>query len=482
METNDLDIYKPPILFLVYVVFAPILALIIARRRQWQRWVFAVMCFMTISGFLKPAEWGLTVAFDPEYRGHARGFHFFFNEALAIALILGNILDPKTRTRFFPPGLWLYLLLCFVCMLSYVNAPVKIYYWMAVVKALKMPLFLIAAYNFLREEEDMHFFLKIMSYTVIWQMIVVLKMKYVDGLYQVWGTFEHQNPLCMYTSMIGMVLLAVAAGAKHRYSNLYLVAFIACGVVVQSTLSRAGVVIFAAGTVGVMAITMLARLTKRRLIATGVLAAIAIVGLSFTMDTIVKRFTERYNVNSNWDRKLLNQASKQMLDDHWLGVGWNNYGVVINHPYHYGNVIEDFYWKTWGEKFDKKDKKSISESHYWLLLAENGYLGLIAYLVFILTYLWWSLRAAWTFRHRFLGNVSLGIAMGFSVNYVQGTLERVLTQPRNMMLWLILLGFTAKLEVWRRKKCRERVAARAPVAEPITEPVLLPESVSNSGA
>jgi hypothetical protein len=58
------------------------------------------------------------------------------------------------------------------------------------------------------------------------------------------------------------------------------------------------------------------------------------------------------------------------------------------------------------------------------------------------------------FRYHLFGCVSLGIAVGCVCNYLQSTLERVLTQPRNLMLWLILLGIVSRIETWRREAPR----------------------------
>jgi hypothetical protein len=44
------------------------------------------------------------------------------------------------------------------------------------------------------------------------------------------------------------------------------------------------------------------------------------------------------------------------------------------------------------------------------------------------------------------------------MNYLQSFLERILTQPRNMFLWLILLAVTARISQWRRAdKLRRRL-------------------------
>ncbi|MGI8965479.1 MAG: O-antigen ligase family protein, partial [Limisphaerales bacterium] len=225
--------------------------------------------------------------------------------------------------------------------------------------------------------------------------------------------------------------------------------FCASAFVVQSTLSRAGLVIFAAGAVGVLGLGLVDQITKRRLRIIAVLGVIAAVGLTFTMRTIINRFNDYYNSESNHSRVLLNRASKRMLRDYPLGIGWNNYGLMINHPYPYGNEI-DAWFRSEYQTVNKKERKGISESHYWLLLAENGYEGFISYLIFIGVFFWWSLAGAWFFRKTFLGCFSFGIAAGCGVNYLQSFYERVLTQPRNLMLWLIVLAATSRIETWRQ--------------------------------
>jgi hypothetical protein len=104
---------------------------------------------------------------------------------------------------------------------------------------------------------------------------------------------------------------------------------------------------------------------------------------------------------------------------------------------------------TLGEA-DETKANSVVESHYYLLLGETGWPTLVAYLLLIAGGLWRNLQAVLSFPHSFLRCLSLGIGMGCSLNDVQSLLERVLVQPRNLMLWMILFGITARLEVLRR--------------------------------
>ena len=108
METKE--IIKFGILLFLYLVLPAVLGFLLRGHRTLQRIAFFAMCFMTISGFLSASEWGLTLGFVPEYRGHARGYHFYFNEILALSLIIAAALEPKSKFKPFPPGLWLYLL------------------------------------------------------------------------------------------------------------------------------------------------------------------------------------------------------------------------------------------------------------------------------------------------------------------------------------------------------------------------------------
>jgi|GEM_PF-304347 len=457
-RVDENDILKLALILFLFSIVGPFLGLLIKNRPTIQKYVFAAMVFMTISGFLKPAEWGLTILFDPNYSGHARGFHFFFNEVPAIALIVARFLEAPRSFRWLPPGLMLYLLYIAASALSLVNAPDKIFFAMAALKSVKVTLIFLAGYQFLKGDEELHFFFKTMSITALWECVVVLKMKYLNGLYQVSGTFEHQNSLSMYFTMLGMLLLALGSAARHKNSYWYLAGFLACAITVQSTLSRAGLVIFAAGTTGVLLLGLIDKITVRRVAVMTALAIIGAIGLAFTLDTILKRFNDQYNEASNFTRIDLNNASRAMLRDHALGVGWNNYGITINHPYKYGDVIEERSRK-FGEIIDKKHKKGISESHYFLLLAETGYPGFAAYLIFIGGFLWFNFRAFLKFRSQWWSAISLGLAMGCLTNYLQSFLERVLTQPRNMMLWMLLLATASRIELWRRKKRLEEKAA-----------------------
>jgi hypothetical protein len=451
---DALDYKKAVILFSLYCVAAPLFGLLIGRWRIAQKAVFLLLCFLTMGGFLHAQEWGLTIT-SQLYRGHSRGFHFFWAEVAAIVLIFGSMAGQWKSFRFFPPGFFLWILYCFGSLISLFNAPEPMYGWYAFAKALKMIVVFVAAYNFIKTEDDLRFALLCFAGVIGWELFAVLRQKYVERIYQVWGTFEHQNSLCMYTILIGMVFLAVALGPKHKRSNFYLFAFLACAAIVQSSLSRAGLLIFAAGSLAVVVASLIDRPTRRRIKVLGGLACVGIIGLTLTIDTIMLRFNQYGNEESKRTRDMLNVSSKLMLQDYPAGIGWNNFAVTINAPFTYGEHIDDWQRKN-NNPVDKRYKKGVVESLWWLLLAETGYQGLILFLLFVGLFYWMGIQNAIFFRRSYIGAVSVGILIGTSMNYLQSFLERVLTQPRNMMLWFILLAATARITAWRKAELRRR--------------------------
>jgi hypothetical protein len=443
------DWIKLAVILPLFFGLGPALGFAIKDRPVAQRILFGLMCFMTVNGLFAAGNWGLTLASVEKYRGHAKGYHFYFNHIFAIALTTAAWLRDRASFRWFPPGMALYAIFIITCSLSIVSAPRPDYSLMAIHKMAFFALIAIASFHWLRSPKDMQFFLSIMGFTMCWQAFVGLKMKYLGGIYQVRGTFEHQNPLAMYSVMIAMPFLAASLGPAFRGRNWCTAGFIACAILVQSALSRAALVMFAGGTVIVALVSLLEKPTTRRIGMLASLSAVGALGLLLTLDTIVSRFGDHGNTASAELRVVLNEAARQMQKDHPLGIGWNNYALCINTPYPYAEVVYDW---TRGRNMtvDEEKPNAPVESHYFLLIGENGYPGLVSWVLVITAGLWRNLRAFISFPHSFERCLSLGIATGCALNYAQSAYERVLTQPRNLMLWLIIFGLTARLEILRR--------------------------------
>ena len=303
-------------------------------------------------------------------------------------------------------------------MISIVSSLEPTYVLMAFVKYAKAWLIGLAIWSYCKSEREFHVVLASLAITIIYQFFWVAKMKWIDGMYQVRGLFEHQNPLAMYTYMAILPLLAIALSPRvsGKLAVLYMAAFGSGAIIILASLSRAALLFFAMGTVVIVAWSLINGPTLRRL---GVVAGMVMGGtivLAATLETILGRFNDEGNEASGETRTVMNLASMAMLEDKPLGVGWNNFAKAINHPYPYGDVIDDWN-RDRGQKVDPDYAKGVVESHYYLLLAENGYLGFATYMLFIL---WIQASMTWScLRHWFdmRGALCAGIFLGFIITY-----------------------------------------------------------------
>jgi len=451
-ETIDviMDFLKAPIILFGYFILAPLLGSMAKNSRRVQNWIFATMVFMTSWHITK---FTLMLCSVEKYRGHTKGFEFSFIEILALSLLIASTLsrqrDDRTWRRL-PPGTLLYLLYCAVSWLSVTAAPNTLYAVMAGMRFTKAVIIFIGTFHFIREEKDVHLLLKSLAFTFLVQAGVVLKMKYVDHFYQIHGWFEHQNPLAMWAYMGGLPLLAAAmSNAEKTDSRWYTAGFIASAIIVQGSLSRGSLAAFAIGGVLVVALAMFDRITAKRVTFVLGMGIAGSIGLLLCINTIVARFHDEGNEASGETRVVMNLAAKAMLHHGAVGIGWNNFGLTINHPFPYGDVIDD-QERERGHKVDDDYAKGVVESHYWLLLAETGYGGYATYMLFIAVTLWWCLRGVFVWRGEFPAAFLGGLFVGLLLIYLHSNLERVLTQTKNFSLWFILLGAAARIHCWQR--------------------------------
>ena len=443
------DYIKAPVLLLAYLLGAPLLGAVLAGKRSWQRLAVGLMVFMTSWHINKLTLMLMSVE---TYRGHTKGFEGSILQVLALALRWARRREAPAEFRWLPPGAGLWVLQCVLCSLSLFGAPNATYGLMAAWKFSSAVVIFAAAYHAIRDAEDLRLLLRAVTFTLVVQTIVVLKMKYVDGFYQVRGWFEHQNPLAMWSYLLGLPLFAAALGPGDKTETRWqLVGFVASAILLECSLSRAALAMFAIGVVSVALLSLADGINQKRLRILFGIGFIGALGLAATIGTIISRFHDEGNTASRETRELLNIASRAMLHDRWQGIGWNNYGITINHPYPYGDVIDDWE-RDRGHRVDEDEPKGLSESHYWLLFAENGYPGAWAYLLFIAVTGWWALRGARAWRGTTMGAFLIGLFVALVLTYLQSSLERVLTQTKNLSTWMILLGVVSRFETLRKCK------------------------------
>jgi len=452
METIK-TLLKVLVIAFVYLGIGPLLGFYLKGRDTARRVALGFMAWWLVR---PPSDFTLMLYSIDTYRGHCRGFEFNFLEAIAIGLALSALLEKRRDFRFLPPGLWAWFLWIGAGLLSVPGAIEPLYALMPAFKNAKMAFVMVGVFAALRDERDVMALMRGFSVALILQLIICLWARYVQGGFRVTGWFEHQNPMAMWSYMVALPLLGLALTkqTKARDVMLFAGAFGAAGLVVVLTVSRASLAAFGVGTVLVLLGSYLQGFTVRR-VAVGVTGALGgLVVLAMAADTFMERMGED-STPENDLRHALNLQSAAMCRDHPItGVGWNNFGLANSRPKgtKYSAILERWEENRGRTIYPEHFRANpLTESLYWLILAENGLLCFAAFLFFLLLTLWHGLRSTVHFWKGPLGLFLLGVTVALAITYFHGKVERVLTQTKNLTTWIIFCAVLARAAWWARQ-------------------------------
>jgi len=322
----------------------------------------------------------------------------------------------------------------------------------------------------LREKNDVLAMMRGFAVALLVQLVICLWGRYVQGGFRVMGWFEHQNPMAIWSYMVAFPLfgLALSVETKPRDVLLFFAAFGAAGLVVVLSVSRASLAAFGVGAALLLFGSFVQGFTARR-VAIGVIGALGGLGvLAMAADTFMERMHEDDSPKNDL-RFALNQQSAKMLEDQPLvGIGWNNFGLANSRPHgtKYSAVLERWERNRGRAIYPEQFRANpLTESLYWLLLAENGLLGFGTFLIFVFLTVWYGLRGTVAFWRTSLGLFLLGVTMALTINYLHGRVERVLTQTKNLTTWVMFCALVSRVEWWRRQGRVHDVTEPAPKRE-----------------
>ncbi|MGE9297330.1 MAG: hypothetical protein ACQKBV_13690 [Puniceicoccales bacterium] len=433
-----------------------VVAYLVNQHKFWRRFILAGMTLVLVR---PPGNFTLNLYSIDWYRGHTKGFEFNMLWMVGFGFILAAIMrGRKPLLRL--PGLFVYTLYIAMGCLSLLTAYEPLFGVMAAWKFAMAFVIAIGVCQAIEDEEDIQWILRAFAAALIVNALVCIKMRYLEGRYQIPAWFEHQNPMAMWCYFVGLPLLAVslAKDIRFRDSLLYFAGFGAGGLSIIFSVSRASLAAIGMGALLLLGISFLRGITLKRM---GVLMLMASAGgivLFLAMDTLVNRFESSEDTGPENDlRWILNQQSKAMLEDSVIGIGWNSFGIANSRPTgaKYSQLLE-----AWNANrghtivAEHYFANPLTESHYMLLLAETGYQTFAAFILFELCTLYWCLRGVWQYRKSFLGFLCLGIGVALGITYMHSNLERVLTQTKNLSTWMVVVGVLMRIEIWRRQGYR----------------------------
>ncbi|ROS01510.1 O-antigen ligase-like membrane protein [Sinobacterium caligoides] len=406
------------------------------------------------------------------YRGTSKGFEIGMIDMVMYILVLLVI---KRKQQYpivwLPPGSILYFIYFFFSCLSTVNAEEPIYSAFEMFKMVRMYIYFWAWYNYCQSEEQLDTLLHSFGAIIFYTWFVVVQQKYLHGVFQSSGPFPHQNTLVLYMATLGSVAHALILNRRSARPLLWFVLFAMCGFCVVATLSRAGLALFLLNAAIIFTISIFIRnrgnkqLSKRKTVFAILMPIIGILALFKAADSIIERF-ETAPEQSKQTRILLAEAAIKMANDKTMGVGLNNFGLVINPPYSYGSHIpminEDDLYETHG----------LVETAYLLVAAETGWHNLAVFVTMLFYFYYLNIKNFFRYKgqeYRFLTIAFIGC---LSQIYLQSTLEWVLKQTNNffqIMLVFATIGVMQKLWL-RQESMRKSLQHTKNLLPPIAPP------------
>ena len=450
------DVIKVLLAIMAYGLFASWFGGWLATRRVWQRATFALMLVLTA---VRPGNFMLMIGSVETYRGHTKGFEISLIEVFALALIIAVCrASPPLRAKV-PPGLWISWVWCGIGLVSAFGRSEPTYALMAASRFLKGALTFTAAALYLRDEDDLRWAFGALAGALFHQGLLCLKMRLFDGSWQVKGWFEHQNPMAMWCYLSALPVLTLALWPKVKGWLLWVcfAGFGGAGLCILLSVSRAALAAYVAGSVIVLGLAWL-RGFKVRVAGFTLMGVIgAVLVFMFALNSFRARLNEVAESSQKNDsdlRDILNKQSLAMLHDHPLtGIGWNNFGIANSRPRGavYSEILEEWDKDRGYTIYDENYYANpLTESLYWLWLAEMGWFGFGTFVLFEAATIWWALRNAIAQRGTLMGAVAAALLVGLAIQYMHGTVERVLTQTKNLSHWLMIAGMVAGMEMNRR--------------------------------
>lgn len=297
--------------------------------------------------------------------------------------------------------------------------------------------------------------LKGMAIGVIMQALVVVWQKFGGGYVQPPGTFSHQNELGLALHFVLYPIMTLWLLATP--GALWLVASLAGPAVVALIASRAALGLSAVG----LALTFMVQswwnwnLRKTLVVASSGFLFAVFVPLAY--NSFQARVSDSPIREDIYDeRAAFSRAASAILSEHPLGIGANQYSYVVRT---YGYALRA------GVSPSEGNLGNIVHNAYRLTAAETGYLGLAAFIVFLLSPLAVALRWGLPNRHLVSGGLLTAMAISLSMVYIHAMYEWILFLSTPFYMLSMTFGMVYGL-AYRASLARAEERANTPVTSP----------------
>jgi O-antigen ligase len=284
-------------------------------------------------------------------------------------------------------------------------------------------------------------------------------MERLHGVTQASGTLGHQNLLGLATHFALLLSMASMLAGDRRW--LPKVGVVSGVIAVILTGSRATTGLAAAGVIFLVALSLLRYRTAFKMRVVGIGVALLLVGAPVAYLTLQHRFANEPKSDGYDERAAFERAARAMWSDYPMGVGANQYVVVAN---------TRGYSQRAGVLWTSTSRGANVHNTYLLMGAETGYLGLVTYVILLLSGIVVAMRSAWMRPRTPEGEISLGAAITLIVVALHCFYEWVFVTWIIQYLFAITLGIAAGISVSQKVNKVERRRQNAyPAASSYTD-------------
>ena len=423
----------------IFLYFVPFMTAMCCLFPKLRHFFFACMLYFT------SREVTLNILPLPDWRGTARGYAFSMVSLFALPLLLSMICSFRYKVRLFPPGVFFYFLYFLAILISGYNAVHMRQWGFEVYKMFWMYITFLTAFNYLNNGRNLNYFIYLVCIILIYLFLVALNQKYREGRWQVHSTFPHQNSLCLYLELFGLMVLGVLMNEdlSKILFFLCLAAFGSSVLLIIFTYSRGGLVLYFGGIAIVCALSILFNgfsVRRMMLMLIGLLVMLCVIG--YALPRIITRFTKAPEMSKN-TRIYLALAARRMANDYRLGVGANNFSEFSGGFDKYNYTVEQYPGGI-------PEFGGIVETIYLLVAAECGWWGLGTLLLWFLYYYFLCFFNVIFLRKYPCSGISIGLLGGLSVLYTHSTLEWSLKQYNNFAEQMVVYALIGVIAVNRK--------------------------------
>jgi O-antigen ligase len=288
-----------------------------------------------------------------------------------------------------------------------------------------------------------------MAAGLVVEVVVAASQRFALGMVQAPGTMSHQNLLGMVTHFADLPAFAMVLGGPAG-RMLTAAAPVGASIDVLTT-SRGALGFSLLGFAIIFIISSLRKWTarKRKILVIAIFGALVIIPAA--MSSFDRRFSDQAEViSSDYDeRAAFETSARMMLSDNPLGQGANHYVIAAN--------LGGFNNRAGVIPVTGSQGANV-HNIYFLVAAETGYPGLIAFVFMLLRPLTVALLCGWNNRGDQRGDLLIGLGVTLLIVYIHGFFEWifVLLEAQYMfaMDFGLVAGLAMQLGYWSRTASR----------------------------